>query len=319
MRADLLHVIVPVFNPLRRASHTRNVGKFLIHMLQSGVRPIVVECTYGDAPPVFAGLKGIQHVHVRNYSVLWVKECLFNIGIRSAPSDARLFGLFDGDIHFKRRDWAAEAVYAAQHYPFSQPWSHCYDLGSEGEHLELHLSFCRQWNEDPESVGKHGKGPYAFAHPGFAWVATRDALEKTGGLIETAVLGAADHHQALAMVGMARLSLPGGLTDEYAKPILQWEARCSQHIAGNIGYVQGTIEHSYHGEKAQRSYVSRWDILKRHAFDPSTDLKRNTHGVFELSGNKPGLRRDILAYFRSREEDRSTIRAEAWRHEDAAA
>lgn len=150
-------------------------------------------------------------------------------------------------------------------------------------------------------------------------MATRDALEKTGGLIETAVLGAADHHQALAMVGMAKLSLPGGLTDGYAAPILQFEARCNQHIAGNIGYVPGTIEHSYHGAKALRKYVDRWDILKRHAYDPNTDLKRNTHGVLELAGNKIGLRRDIQAYFRQREEDQTSIRAERWRHEGAAA
>lgn len=313
MRPDLLHVIVPVFNPLRNRSHTRNTARFLLHMIESGVRVMVVEATYGDAAPVFAGVKGIQHVHVQAFSVCWIKECLYNIGIQHLPRDWKVVGLFDGDIRFKRHDWAAEAVYASQHHPVLQPWEHCHDLGPEGEFMEVHYSFCRQWEKEPESVGRHGDGPYRFAHPGFAWVYTRDALEKIGGLIETAVLGAADHHQALALVGMAKDSLPGGLTDAYAKPIFQWEARCNQHIAGNIGFVPGTIEHDYHGQKAARGYVSRWDILKRHAFDPTTDLKRNTSGVWELAGNKPGLRRDILAYFKSRNEDHTTIRAERMR------
>ena len=51
--------------------------------------------------------------------------------------------------------------------------------------------------------------------------------------------------------------------------------------------------------------MSRWDILKKHGFDPVTDLKRNTSGILELAGNKPELRRDIMAYFSSRDEDRT--------------
>jgi hypothetical protein len=80
-----------------------------------------------------------------------------------------------------------------------------------------------------------------------------------------------------------------------------------QHIAGNISYVAGSIEHMWHGAKAKRDYVGRWDILARNAFDPATDLKRNTWGVLELAGNKPDLRRDLDGYFRARDEDSNTL------------
>jgi hypothetical protein len=53
--------------------------------------------------------------------------------------------------------------------------------------------------------------------------------------------------------------------------------------------------------------VDRWQVLVRHRFDPFTDLKRNIWGVFELAGNKPGLRRDIDAYMRGRDEDGNTM------------
>ncbi|TAG22557.1 MAG: hypothetical protein EAZ40_08055, partial [Rhodobacterales bacterium] len=43
--------------------------------------------------------------------------------------------------------------------------------------------------------------------------------------------------------------------------------------------------------KAARRYVERWDVLVRHAFDPTADLLRNSWGVLELAGNKPALRR----------------------------
>jgi hypothetical protein len=313
MSPDLLHVAVPVFNPRRYKSHTRNTAKFLEHMIQSGVRVIVAECTYGDAPPVFAGVPGIQHVHVQANTVCWIKEALLNLAIARLPRDWKHVAWIDADLTFHRPDWASETVYALQHHEFVQPWEHCYDLGPHGEHMELHHSFCRQWVKEPHTCDKLGASGYRFAHPGYAWATSRSTLEKMGGLIETAVLGAADHHQALALIGKARLSIPEGLSGGYAKPILRWEERANQHIGKNISYVPGTISHSYHGQKAGRAYISRWDILKKHGFDPETDLKRNTSGVLELTGNKPEMRRDIMAYFADRDEDSSTIAAEMFR------
>ena len=152
-----------------------------------------------------------------------------------------------------------------------------------------------------------GRIGYAFAHPGYAWAATRQALNWVGGLVETAALGAADHHMALALVGRVRESVPGGIAPGYLSPLLLWQERAAHHVCGNIGYVPGTIEHAWHGSKDRRRYVDRWDVLVRHRFDPTTDLKRNTDGVFELAGNKPELRRDIDAYFRQRDEDSNTL------------
>jgi hypothetical protein len=128
-----------------------------------------------------------------------------------------------------------------------------------------------------------------------------------GGLIETASLGSADHHMAQALIGRVGESIPGNLNDAYKAPLYRWQARAMRHIAGNISYVPGTIEHRWHGSKVKRNYVGRWDILARNAFDPTTDLKRNTWGVFELAGNKPDLRRDFDSYFRSRDEDSNTL------------
>jgi hypothetical protein len=196
-------------------------------------------------------------------------------------------------------------VHALQHYDVVQPWSDCYDLGPNGEHLELHRSFCRLHHERQPIVQgpKHHRAPYRFGHPGYAWAWTRRALDCVGGLIETAALGAADHHMALALIGKVEDTIHGKMTPAYSAPLKLWQQRAVRHIAGNIGYVAGTIEHDFHGPKASRAYVDRWDILVKHGFDPNTDLRRNSFGVVELAGNKPELRRDIDVYFRSRNED----------------
>jgi hypothetical protein len=112
---------------------------------------------------------------------------------------------------------------------------------------------------------------------------------------------------ALALAGLVDRSVPGGISEGYVRPLRQWQARARQHIAGNLGCVPGTIEHSWHGSKKSRRYVERWGVLVRHAFDPFVDLKRNVWGVLELSGNKPELRRDIDAYLRQRNEDSNTL------------
>lgn len=304
MRSDLLHVIAVSFNPRRFKSHYANYTAFEKHMLEAGVQLTVVECAYGDIPHQFGDNDLINHVPVYAKNPIWVKENLINIGISRLPRDWKYVAWIDADILFERGDWASEIVYALQHYDFVQPWSDCLDLDAGGGIMgKPHKSFCHQWLNDPKTCSMMGKSGYTFAHPGYAWAATRNALENLGGLIETAALGSGDHHMSLALIGKAELSIPAGVTDAYRSPILRWQDRANRHVQGNIGTVPGTIRHAYHGNKSNRNYIGRWDILKKHAFDPFEDLKTNTSGVYELSGNKPALKRDVMQYFNSREED----------------
>ena len=305
MRADLLHVVTAYANPQRYISRRVLFDRFLAHMRDSGVHTTVVECAYGDRPFELADAPGLTHVGTRAKTLIWEKERQLGVAIGRLPADWKYVAWIDADVTFRSPAWATETVHALQQYDIVQPWDTCYDLGPHGEHLELHRSFARQWLR-----GEHiGPGPYTFAHPGYAWAATRSALDALGGLIDTAVLGAADHHMALALIGRARDSFPGGISPSYKRPILQWQDRATRHIAGNLGCVPGTIEHGFHGAKADRKYVDRWGILTRNAFDLDTDVKLNTTGMWELTGNKPALRRDIAAYFVARAEDATTLPA----------
>jgi hypothetical protein len=303
LRSDLLHVVTAVANPLRWQSRMHLFGDFEQHMLESGVQLTVVECAYGERPHEVTPKVGVRHVPVRAHTVMWTKENLLNLGIASLPQDWRYVAWIDADIYFRRPDWAAETVQALQLHDVVQPWTDCYDLGPDGEHMEVHRSFGSIW----QSGGAVGKGYGKFAHPGYAWAATRQALDWLGGLIETAALGAADHHMALALVGKVERSLPGGISEAYRRPLLRWQARATRHIAGNIAALPGTIEHAWHGAKSHRRYIERWDVLNRHRFDPDEDLKRNVWGVLELAGNKPALRRDMDAYFCARREDANVM------------
>ena len=307
MRADLLHVVATVANPIRWDSRIRLARDFIEHMLDGGVKLTLVEVQYGERPFDLADVAHVNHVGVRSRSLVWQKEPALNIGVSRLP-DAKYLAFIDADIAFRKPGWAAETVHALQQYDVVQPWSDCYDLGPDDDHLQTHRSFCRLWADGkPIMQGPNAAGAYEFGHPGYAWAMTRQAFEWVGGWPETAALGAADHHVAMALVGRVMESVPGNLTPAYSAPLLRWQARAAQHIAGNISYVPGTIEHQWHGSKDKRAYVDRWQILARNGFDPDTDLKRNSHGLIELAGNKPRLRRDIDAYFRQRNEDATTL------------
>ena len=305
MRADLLHVVAVRENPRRFAVPDRLYLDFEQHMLDSGVDLTVVECAFGERPFQLADRPHIRHVGVRARTMLWHKECLINIGVRHLPADWRYLAWIDTDVVFRRPDWAVETVHGLQHYKLLQPWDCCYDLGPNGGHMELHRSFGWVYTTGRPIVQgpANHRAPYLFAHPGYAWAITRDAYVNVGGLIETAILGAGDHHMALASIGKAWDSIPGNIERAYAAPILRWQAEALRHINDRVGYTPGTIEHSFHGPKASRRYVDRWDVLIRNDFTPETDLKRNEFGVSELVGNKPRLTRDIETYFSQRDED----------------
>lgn len=309
MRAEQLHVVTVISNPMLWRTRIDLFRKFAQHMLDSKVNLTVVECAYGDRGYQLAGGSGYQHVPVRANTMVWNKESLGNIGIARLPEHARYIGFFDADIEFRRPSWAEDTVEALQLYPVVQPWSDCYDLGPNDEHLESHRSFARIWHDGkPIMQGPNaGPGAYQFAHPGYAWAFRREALDGVGGFPETAALGAADHHMAMALIGRVKESIPGNLHPAYAAPLVRWEQRALHHFRRNIGFVHGTIEHGWHGSKGLRKYVDRWQILKKHDFNPDNDLTRNLQGLIELAGNKPELHRDIDAYFRQRNEDSNSL------------
>ena len=312
MRADLLHVVTCVANPVRWESRIRLARDFIAHMKASGVRLTVVECAYGERPHELSGIDGIRHVPVRANTMAWSKESLLNIGIRALPWDAKYVAWIDADVVFRRADWAAETVHALQIVPVVQTWSEALDLGPRGEIMtvegqQVFRCFAQVWREHPGELCDRGYFRYHHSHCGYAWAARMDALNAFGLLMDRSGAGAADHQMAMGMVGRIDGAIHGGCTDSYKAFVRAWGRRAFAVVQGHIGYVPGRIEHFFHGAKHKRQYLPRWEFLIRHGFDPLTDVHPNRWGVLELSTNKPELRRAVEAYFHARDEDDNTI------------
>ena len=74
---------------------------------------------------------------------------------------------------------------------------------------------------------------------------------------------------ALAMIGEASRSVPGGLAQSYLDRLYRWQDQAEKHVRGNLGYVDGLLTHYWHGKKRDRRYIERWEILLRNGFDPN--------------------------------------------------
>jgi hypothetical protein len=294
-----LHVIAVVSNPIRFSSRYNLFKKFQAEMaLQKRVVLHVCEVAFGARKFEIAESGHAHHLRLRTLDEIWHKENMINLSVQRLPSNWKYMAWVDADISFVNPNWVAETIEQLQHFNVVQMWQDAHDLGPSGETIQTHRSFAYQY-----SIRAPRKPGYTFWHPGFAWAINREAYNAVGGLLDTAVLGAGDHHMALGMIGEAETSLPGGISPGYKSMVMNWQENAKTGIRRDLGFVPGSIVHHWHGKKKDRRYVERWEILTRNKFCPLADLKRDWQGLYQLSDRNIKLRDDIRDYFRARNED----------------
>lgn len=188
-------------------------------------------------------------------------------------------------------------------------FSHATDLGPRHQPLRSAQGFVAQWMQQNGHVPSHIE-PYGVWHPGYAWACRREAWDDLGGLIDFGIVGSADSYMAWGLIGeMAKALSPEIIAPcpTYADWCLEWETRAERHVKRNVGFVEGLLLHDFHGAKRNRGYMNRSDILWRNAFDPARDIKRDWQGVWQLTDQKTGLRDELRAYFRARDEDNTAV------------
>jgi len=318
-----LYVIAVVFNPQRYKRRWELYKIFERYVLDTNEAHLyTVECTFGERSKVYTEQITDKHtvIHVQTTSELWIKENLINIGIQHLPEDWKYVAWVDADIQFARHDWAGETIQQLQHYDFVQMFSHCQDLDSNSVPINGRMfdGFMYSYINNisftgvpptPETVGLkkintlYGAQTGKIWHPGFAWAARKEAINKVGGLIDFAVTGAADRHMAHALVGDASGSIEEVTNEEYRKMVLRWGDNCDRYIKRNVGFVPGLVNHFFHGNIQNRRYYDRWKILRENDYNPFTDIKKDWQGLYQLTTEKPNLRDGLRGYFRQRNED----------------
>ena len=303
-----LHVATAYVNPLRWRARRLHMNRFRQHM-QASLNVVLHagELAYGDRPFEATG-DDPYDVQLRTSHELWHKENVLNLVVQRFPPDWEYGAIVDCDFHFARPDWALEAIHQLQHFDFVQLFSSYADLSAEYRPYRIMPSFAWVYHQERWRPPAKGYAKSSGATGG-AWAFRRKAFDAVGGLLDISILGSADWHMAFGLAGMVNTAPESKLCSlPYMEAIQNWQDRASI-LKQNIGYIENHAIHFFHGSKTLRGYGNRWKILRDHNFDPQADIARDWQGVWQLAGNKPRLRDDIRAYFRSRNEDDPGLRS----------
>jgi hypothetical protein len=324
---DDFYVLAVMTNPERFKRRPQLFREFVQRMDRYGVKLYIVEGAFGDREFEVTESGNPRHIQIRTDSEIWHKENLINIGISRLPSTWKYVAWIDGDIDFVHPNWALETIHELQHHPVVQMFEDAIDLGPTNEILQTYKSFAYCYkNNLPDKIREESfttkktknsavtkfhnyyvycdskTSPGTYWHPGYAWAATREAINMMGGLLDFGIVGAGDHHMACCLIGQGERSVPKGLHPNYKKMVMSWQSRALR-LHKNIGFVKGTIYHYWHGKKRERKYKDRWQIVIDNKFDPAHDIHKDWQGLWSLYPGHEAMRDQIRQYFQSRNED----------------
>jgi hypothetical protein len=142
-------------------------------------------------------------------------------------------------------------------------------------------------HKPPKPPKPEYEGPYgARVFPGLAWACTRKAWDDVGGLLDVAIWGGGDWHMAHALIEKTEGMMRSDLHRNYKKIVMQWYYRCHTHIRRNVGVMEGSIFHNWHGKKSQRGYNVKHGLLAKVGFDPLRHLKRDMQNLYQLHDDR---------------------------------
>jgi hypothetical protein len=310
-----LYVITCISNPKRYRQRYHLYRAFEKYVADSGAILYTIEQGFGEREFEITDPQNPRHFRIQSSSEVWHKENMLNLVMHRLPSNWKYVAWIDADIEFARPDWVYETIHLLQHYSFLQMFSQAVDLNRKFEILDTtREGIISYWQRSGGADIRNRKPGYGYGygygagnnHPGYAWAATREAIDHVGGLIDWGAVGSGDWHMASALVGQVSASIGPSVAEScptYVEWLKIWEANAIKHIKYNVGFMDGLVMHYYHGAKVNRRYFDRWGILVRNNFDPLLDLKKDWQGLWQLTDRNHKLRDDLRAYFATRDED----------------
>ena len=253
----------------------------------------------------------------RSDTVLWHKESLLNIAIANLPPDCDKVCWLDSDILFDNADWVEETAAALDEHAVVQPFSHCIWLPPELLELDISQTHYPAINSEYSRIHSFGFswknfGPHAlearilYGQVGFAWAIRREIFDQIGGLYDADIYaGSGDNLMAHAFVGhQTMLRVDGHIYSKAMKKhFTAWAEKAFRAVDANVGYVDGTINHLWHGSSHNRRYLDRLLFLREIEFNPEKHIEKAENGLYELAQAPARLVTSLEEYFSSRSED----------------
>jgi hypothetical protein len=301
-RVDDFCVIMSFFNPLRYRSRVKNFETVADSLTRSRIAWRAIECAFGEAPFTLPAADNI--VRVRSQSVLWQKERLLNVLIRTMPDRYTKVAWIDADILFSNPAWIPETCDALDDFPVVQPFVQAAPVprGSTrattgGDAL---VSFAYLYQLDPDGV--LGPTYWNHGHTGYAWAGRRDWME-THGLYDACLSGTGDHLMAHGFVGDWQPECLGIGKGAAYRHFASWSNHVYPSVRSRVGAIEGTAFSLWHGPESERGYYNAVCTLREGGFDPAADLQVGPTGCWEWASEKSWLHDWAADYFVRRRDD----------------
>lgn len=319
---DEFWVITCYFNPLRYENRFKNYLTFAQALRRQNVNLLTVELAASDDAAHLTDKLCNKYVRVLAQDVLWAKERLLNVALENLPDACTQVCWADCDILFHRKNWARVCSDMLRRHRVVQPFSTAIFLGPQEtptNHAQFRPSngFARYYHLHMGQMSMVNTDHVLKSHPGYAWAARRDVLERMQGFYDKCILGHGDIVMALAFCH--NVERDGAIPDEWEphwnpgwsdllyNDIRRWQREASRVVDGDVAFMNGQIYHLWHGPRKNRDYEQRGRALAH--FDPDEHLV--------LSGNMwtwspraldDGLAQACVAYFHKRREDDTRVR-----------
>jgi len=310
----MLWAITSHFNP---AGYVRRLQNYRIFRRNLSVPLLAIELSFNGEFELRSDDAEIV-IRVIGRDVLWHKERLLNLGIRSLPDGCGKVAWLDCDIVFESKDWAQRASEALEKTALVQLYSERCNLShaakfplpdaapcdSIAEALIRKVALGRVEADD----FRCGDAPLTRrSTAGLAWAARRDLLQEHM-LYDACILGSGDRAIVCAATGnfdyCAQALHMGSRQFEH---YLAWARPFYEAARGQVGYIDGRIFHLWHGDLKDRKYTARHQGLHRFGFDPFADLALDDSGCWRWNGAKSEMHEYVRRYFASRNEDAAPV------------
>jgi hypothetical protein len=252
-------------------------------------------------------------VQLHSSAVLWQKERLLNVAIKSLPDGCDKVAWLDCDIIFESDDWVERACRALDEFPLVHLFQERNELPMDftpnnpdswratlkAESVVYRLAVGEATTEEAATPGALLRRTTS----GLAWASTKDILREFG-LYDACIIGSGDK---------AVLSAALGVPDHFARALemnprrtehfLAWARPYFNRIRGRVGHIPGRVFHLWHGDLRNRKHGSRHQPFARFDFDPYTDIALDQMGCWRWNSEKTDMQAFVKEYFESRKED----------------
>lgn len=301
--------ITAYYNPAR---FKRRLANYRFYRANLGVPLVTVELSF-DGHFELTKKDADILIQISGGAVLWQKERLLNLAIKSVPQNVRSIAWIDCDVVFERPDWGKEAKRQLNEVNIVQLFSDLIDLDkdnytSDVKHQKKHptghgiVSAINSGEVTLDAATASWENMRLFLC-GIAWATRREILEDHG-LYDAMIVGGGDTAMVHAIYGQFEKEIQvHHLNKVRQEHYLKWARPYHRAIASRIGNVPGTAYHLWHGKIINRYYRDRHRLLAGFDFDPEIDLRIGANGAWQWARSRPDLEAFLVNYFRNRAED----------------